>query len=89
MKLTITNVINEGSHESEKVEIKVLENANLKYYVVRDTSYTDDNNISNKWFHAYKFKDQNVQLTFHKRFLRLKCCSIRDELLPNPHIAVV
>jgi len=29
MKLTITNVINEGSHESEKVEIKVLENANL------------------------------------------------------------
>lgn len=61
MKLKMTQIFDRGTHNSEKVLIDVLEDANLMYYIVRDTTYTDDNHISNKWSHAHKFSEQKVQ----------------------------
>jgi hypothetical protein len=39
----------------------VLEDANLKYYILRDTTYTSKTKISNKWQHVHKFIDQEVE----------------------------
>lgn len=39
----------------EYVSIKVLEDADLQYYLLTDTTYTDDTHISNKLRHLYWF----------------------------------
>lgn len=62
MKLKMTKVVDRGTHNSEKVLIDILEDADLKYYIVRDTTFTKDGKkISNKWVHAHQFSAQPVK----------------------------
>jgi predicted carbohydrate-binding protein with CBM5 and CBM33 domain len=60
MKLKMTKIVDYGTHASEKVLIDVLEKANLKYYIVRDTTFSNKDTISNKWTHVHKFLNQVV-----------------------------
>lgn len=61
MKLQLNQIIDRGTHDSEKVLIDVLQDSNLEFYIIRDTTYTTNNKISNKWFHAYEFLNQPVK----------------------------
>ncbi len=61
MKIEITNVIDNGTHDSERVVLSVLQDTDLKYYIIRDTTYTDDEHVSNKWQHVHKFGEQPVK----------------------------
>lgn len=38
----MTTIVDRGNHNSEKVLIDVLEDADLEDYIVRDTTYTDE-----------------------------------------------
>lgn len=61
MKLKILRVEDHGTLESERIFLSVIEDADLKYYIVRDSTYTSDDKMSNKWVHAYEFVDQSVK----------------------------
>ncbi|WP_066759902.1 hypothetical protein [Chryseobacterium glaciei] len=60
MKLQLTQIVDRGTHNSEKVLIDVVEDANLEYYIIRDTTFTNGR-ISNKWVHVYEFLNQPVK----------------------------
>jgi len=61
MKLKMTKIVDRGTHNSEKVLIDVLEDVNLEYYIIRDTTFSKINRISNKWVHVYEFLNQAVK----------------------------
>jgi len=61
MKLKILRVEDHGTLQSERVFLSVEEDANLMYYLIRDTTYTSDDKISNKWDHIYKFLGKSVK----------------------------
>lgn len=61
MKIEITDVVDHGTHASEKVLLKVLNDTDLKYFILRDTTYTSENKVSNEWVHAYRFISQEVK----------------------------
>lgn len=61
MKLKITSVEGKGDLSKETIWLDVLENANLKYYLVSDTTYTGENSISNELRHIYWFRDKDVK----------------------------
>jgi hypothetical protein len=61
MKLQLTEIVDRGTHNSEKVLIDVVEDANLQDYIIRDTTFTKGDKISNKWVHAHKFLKQSVK----------------------------
>lgn len=61
MKIEILRVEDHGTLESERVYLSVLKDADLKYYIVRDTTYTEEGKFSNKWVHAYEFVGQLVK----------------------------
>ena len=61
MKLELIKIVDNGTHDSEKVLISVNQDANLKFYLVRDTTYSSKGKLSNEWVHTYKFLDQNVK----------------------------
>lgn len=60
MKIEIVQVIDYGSHNSERVILRVLENCNLHFYILTDTSFTDATHISNKLRHMHWFSNQEV-----------------------------
>ena len=55
MKMEIVSVHEKGNRNQEYVEMKVLEQCDLKYYILADTTYTSENSISNKLRHMYWF----------------------------------
>lgn len=61
MKLKIKELIDNGTHNSERLEIDVLEDANMKYYLIRDTTYSSAGKLSNKWTHTHKFLTKEVK----------------------------
>lgn len=61
MKLKMSQIVDRGTHNSEKVLIDVLEDANLKFYIIRDTTFDENDKLSNKWVHVYKFLNQVVK----------------------------
>ena len=60
MKLKIDKVIDHGTHASERIEFSVVNDCNLHYYLIADTSYTSEDTISNKMRHTYWFNDKKV-----------------------------
>jgi len=60
MKLEILRVEDHGTLESERIFLSVKEDANLKYYIVRDSTYISEGSMSNKWVHAHHFQEQEV-----------------------------
>ena len=62
MKLKINSIENKGDISKECVWIDVLEDVdNLSYYLICDTTYTDDNHISNELRHLYWFSKYSVK----------------------------
>jgi hypothetical protein len=61
MKLTIRTIVDHG-HDSERIVLDVTQAANLKYYLVFDTTYLRPGAISNKLRHTYWFAPQAVQV---------------------------
>lgn len=61
MKLKIVRIIDRASATDERLWLKVLQDADLSFYVVLDTSYVDDNHISNLQRHAHWFETKHVK----------------------------
>jgi hypothetical protein len=62
MKIKIHSIENKGDLDSEVVWLDVVEDVtDLGYYMVCDTTYTDDNHISNELRHAYWFPTKAVK----------------------------
>lgn len=61
MKLDIISIEGKGDLSKETIWLDVLEDADLKYYLVSDTTYTGENQISNELRHVYWFRSKNVK----------------------------
>lgn len=61
MKLKIRALENKGNHNEERIWFDVIEDCDLKYYLLTDTTYTSENNISNKLRHVYWFSSKLVK----------------------------
>ena len=61
MKLELIKVNNCGDQTKEYVSLEVVADANLEFYLLTDTTYTDDIHISNKLRHLYWFPKTAVK----------------------------
>ena len=62
MKIKIHSIENKGNLDKEVIWLDVLEDvSNLSYYMVCDSSYTDDNHISDEHRHVYWFPAKSVK----------------------------
>jgi hypothetical protein len=61
MKLAIEDIKHPGNYTSQVVHLKVLEDCNLKYYMIMDTTYNPDQSISNELRHTYWFRPYDVK----------------------------
>lgn len=62
MKLAIHSIEGKGKLDEECVWFDVKDDVeNLNFYAVCDTTYTDDNHISNELRHIYWFKKKAVK----------------------------
>lgn len=61
MKFKINRVIDYGTHQSERVELAVLQDCSLQYFILIDTTYVEENKISNTMRHMYWFTHQEVK----------------------------
>jgi len=60
MKLKIVKVVDRASPNQERLWLKVLQDTDMKFYIVFDTTYTGANAISNLQRHAYWFPPKMV-----------------------------
>ncbi|MBL7706833.1 MAG: hypothetical protein JNM21_14900 [Taibaiella sp.] len=60
MKMKIKRVVDHGTLESERVELYSVENCQLHFYQVADTTYTNEGKISNKVRHVHWFLDAAI-----------------------------
>jgi hypothetical protein len=61
MKLKIEKIVDRGSRNDERLWLKVLQDSDLSYYIVFDTTYTSQNAISNILRHSYWFPSIKVK----------------------------
>lgn len=61
MKLQLIQIIDRGIPNKERLHLRVLEDANLSYYIVFATTYLSPQAISNLQRHAYWFAPKNVK----------------------------
>lgn len=61
MKIQINQVVDHGTLNSEKVQMSVLEDTDLRFYIVADTTFTANDKISNKLRHMYWFTSVEVK----------------------------
>ena len=61
MDLQIRKVIDFGTLASERVIIDVINDCQLHYYLLADTTYTAENTISNEWKHTKWFATRSVK----------------------------
>ena len=61
MNLKILGIMDAGIANKERLVLKVLRNDDIGYYVVFDTTFLEDGNVSNKVRHSYWFPDKEVQ----------------------------
>ncbi|OCA71353.1 hypothetical protein [Chryseobacterium arthrosphaerae] len=60
MKIGIKEIIDHGTHESERILLSVKENCNLVRYIIADNTYLNKYAVSNKVRHTYWFTSQKV-----------------------------
>ncbi|WP_185286193.1 hypothetical protein [Chryseobacterium indologenes] len=60
MKIGIKEIIDHGTHESERILLTVKENCNLVKYIIADNTYLNKYAVSNKLRHTYWFRQQQV-----------------------------
>lgn len=61
MKVEIVKIIDRGVAKDERLWLKVLQDTDMSFYVVFDTTYTSENTISNLQRHAYWFETLRVK----------------------------
>jgi hypothetical protein len=62
MNLKVHSINGKGKLENEVIWVDVVEAVDdLSYYLVCDTTYTDDNHISNELRHVYWFPKKSVK----------------------------
>lgn len=61
MKLEILSIHNHGNAEKEHVLLKVTEDCDVGRYILADTTYTSENDVSNKLRHVFWFPDKNIK----------------------------
>src|SRR5208282_4518684 len=61
MKLEITQIVDRGVINKERLWLKVLANTNLQYFVVLSTFYISENSISTFPKYAYWFLSKEVK----------------------------
>lgn len=61
MKIKIENVVDKGNLDRERVLLKVLSNEDLKNYVIMDSTFNSEGDISNTGRHAFKFPMKEVK----------------------------
>ena len=60
MKLAIKYVKDPGDLRNERVILKAIDNENIGSYLISDTTYEGDNEVSNKLRHVFWIPDQEV-----------------------------
>jgi hypothetical protein len=61
MKIEIVEILDRAVANKERLWLKVISNTDLQFYVVFDTTYTSNTNISNLQRHAYWFNPKPVK----------------------------
>jgi len=61
MDLEIQEIKNDGGSEKERVLILALNDCNTENYILFDTTYTDDGEVSNELRHSFFFPDLEIQ----------------------------
>jgi len=61
MKLEIKYVKDHGEIKSERIVLKVLSNTNIGTYIVSDTTYYSENEVSNELRHVFWIPDKEVE----------------------------
>lgn len=61
MKVKIRNVVDFDTLDSERIILDVVDDTDIGYYMIADSTYTADDKISNKVRHTYWFPDQKVK----------------------------
>jgi len=61
MKIKIVKILDRASANKERLWLKVLQDTDLTYYIVLDTTYTSRDAISNLQRHAYWFPPKQVR----------------------------
>lgn len=62
MNIKIRAIRNSGVADKERLVLQVLRDDDIGYYVVFDTTFTEDGKISNKVRHSYWFPDKKVRI---------------------------
>ena len=61
MRLALAGIFDRGIPNRERVQLNVLADANLSYYVILDTTYINPQGISNLLRHAFWFPPQGAK----------------------------
>ncbi len=61
MNIKIRGVSDSTTSDKERLVLEVLRDDDIGYYVVFDTTFTKDGNVSNKVRHSYWFPDKKVK----------------------------
>lgn len=61
MKLKILSIHEQGDAAKEYVRLEVIEDCDLQYYGLADTTYTSKGTISNKLRHFFWFPEKDVK----------------------------
>lgn len=61
MKLAIKYVREHGNLEKERIILKALDDVNIGDYLLADTTYINDNEVSNMLRHTFWVPDKNVK----------------------------
>ena len=61
MKLTIKSVKEHGVLKSERIILKAIDDVNVGSYMLADTTYLNDNEVSNKIRHTFWIPDKSIE----------------------------
>lgn len=61
MKIKIENVLDKGNLERERVILKVVSDENIGNYVIMDSTFDQEGDVSNTGRHGYKFSSKEVK----------------------------
>lgn len=61
MNLKIISVHNHGDFDKEYVLMRALEDCDVGRFILADSTYTEDGNISNKVRHTFWFPDKKIK----------------------------
>ena len=61
MKIEIVRILDRAVANKERLWLEVIEDTDLKYFIVFDTTYTSETSISNLQRNAYWFKPKQVK----------------------------